>query len=64
MLDRAMQALYLMALEPLSEITADHHSYGFRPMRSTADAIEQVFNACGKKSLSGVDTGGRYQGMF
>lgn len=49
MLDRAMQALYLIAMEPLSEITADHHSYGFRPMRSTADAIEQVFNACGKK---------------
>ena len=43
MLDRAMQALYLLALEPVSETTADRNSYGFRPMRSTADAIEQCF---------------------
>ncbi|MEY6362135.1 reverse transcriptase domain-containing protein, partial [Salmonella enterica subsp. enterica serovar Corvallis] len=31
------------ALEPVSETTADRNSYGFRPMRSTADAIEQCF---------------------
>ena len=43
MLDRAMQALYLLALEPVSETTADRSSYGFRPQRSTADAIEQCF---------------------
>ncbi|MFT5720980.1 MAG: RNA-directed DNA polymerase [Motiliproteus sp.] len=43
MLDRAMQALYLLALEPVSETTADRNSYGFRPMRCTADAIEQCF---------------------
>ncbi len=43
MLDRAMQALYLLALEPVSETTADRNSYGFRPQRSTADAIEQCF---------------------
>jgi len=41
--DRAMQALYLLALEPVSETTADRNSYGFRPQRSTADAIEQCF---------------------
>ena len=39
--DRAMQALYLLALEPVSETCADRNSYGFRRMRSTADAIEQ-----------------------
>ena len=43
MTDRAMQALYLLALEPISETTADRNSYGFRPERSTADAIEQCF---------------------
>ena len=43
MLDRAMQALYLLALEPVSETTADRNSYGFRPMRSCSDAIEQCF---------------------
>jgi RNA-directed DNA polymerase len=43
MRDRAMQALYLLALEPISETTADRDSYGFRPKRSAADAIEQCF---------------------
>ena len=43
MQDRAMQALYLLALEPIAEVTADLHSYGFRPYRSTADAVEQCF---------------------
>lgn len=43
MLDRAMQALYLLALEPVSEICGDPNSYGFRPLRSTRDAIEQLF---------------------
>lgn len=42
--DRAMQALYLLALHPVAETTGDAHSYGFRPERSTADAIEQCFN--------------------
>jgi RNA-directed DNA polymerase len=41
--DRAMQALYKLALEPVAETTADLHSYGFRRKRSTADAIEQCF---------------------
>jgi RNA-directed DNA polymerase len=43
MLDRAMQALYLLALDPIAETTADPNSYGFRLERSTADAIEQCF---------------------
>ena len=38
--DRAMQALYLLALEPIAETTADPNSYGFRVSRSTADAME------------------------
>ncbi len=41
--DRAMQALYALALEPVTETTADRHSYGFRKERSTADAIEQCY---------------------
>jgi RNA-directed DNA polymerase len=40
MKDRAMQALQLMALEPIAETCSDHNSYGFRRGRSTADAIE------------------------
>lgn len=43
MKDRAQQALYLLALGPVAEVTGDRNSYGFRPERSTADAIEQCF---------------------
>ncbi len=42
MKDRAMQALYALALEPIVECRADPNSYGFRPYRSTHDAIEQL----------------------
>lgn len=45
MRDRAMQALDLLALDPVSETTADPNSYGFRRGRSTADAIEACFIA-------------------
>ena len=41
MKDRAMQALYLMALDPIAETTGDQHSYGFRKYRSCQDAITQ-----------------------
>lgn len=43
MKDRAMQALYLMALDPIAETTGDSHSYGFRKHRCTQDAIEQCY---------------------
>jgi len=41
MKDRAMQALYLLALDPIAETTADGNSYGFRKERCCADAMEQ-----------------------
>jgi RNA-directed DNA polymerase len=43
MRDRAMQALHLLALDPIAETTADRASYGFRRGRSCADAIERCF---------------------
>ena len=49
MKDRSMQVLYLLALIPVAETTADPNSYGFRPKRSTADAIEQCFRALSQK---------------
>jgi RNA-directed DNA polymerase len=49
MKDRAMQALYLLGLDPIAETLADPNSYGFRKDRSTADAIEQCFNSLAKK---------------
>lgn len=43
MIDRSMQALYLLALDPVAETTGDRSSYGFRSRRSTHDAIAQCF---------------------
>ena len=43
-----MQALYLLALDPVVETTADNNSYGFRQQRSCADAIEQCFKTLSK----------------
>jgi RNA-directed DNA polymerase len=39
--DRAMQALYLLGLDPIAETTADANSYGFRQGRLCADALDQ-----------------------
>jgi RNA-directed DNA polymerase len=39
--DRAMQALYLLGLDPILETTADPNSYGFRSQRCCADALKQ-----------------------
>lgn len=39
LIDRAHQALYLLALDPIAETTGDPNSYGFRRERSPADAI-------------------------
>jgi len=47
--DRAMQALYKIALDPVAETTADPNSYGFRPYRRCADAIEQCFIMLARK---------------
>jgi len=49
MRDRAMQALYLLALEPVAEMRADPNSYGFRPCRSAADAEERCFKTLANK---------------
>ena len=43
MKDRAMQALYLLALDPIAETSADRNSYGFRQQRCCADAMKQCF---------------------
>jgi RNA-directed DNA polymerase len=50
MKDRAMQALYLLALEPIAEGLADPNSYGFRRHRSCRDAIQQIFICLAQKS--------------
>ena len=46
---RSMQALWKLALEPIAQTLADTNSYGFRPERSTADAIAQCFIVLAKR---------------
>lgn len=50
MLDRAMQALHLLGLEPIAECQADPNSYGFRKNRSTHDARQQLFVVLAQKA--------------
>lgn len=55
MRDRAMQALHLLALDPVLETLSDPNSYGFRKNRSTADAMSQIFlQTCRKVSATWV----------
>ena len=61
---RAMQALDLLALDPVAETTADPNSYGFRPGRSTADAIEQCFCVLGKRASPQWILEGDIKGCF
>lgn len=49
MRDRAMQALQLLALEPVAETTADRISFGFRKYRSPEDAREYAFRILSRK---------------
>ncbi|MFI5295262.1 MAG: group II intron reverse transcriptase/maturase [Thermodesulfovibrionales bacterium] len=64
MKDRAMQALYLLALEPIAETTADRNSYGFRPERATHDAIEKCFNVLSRKTSARWILDGDIRGCF
>lgn len=49
MYDRAMQALYALALEPVAETTADTKSFGFRKGRCCQDACEYILRHCHAK---------------
>lgn len=62
--DRAMQALWHMALEPIAEEWADPNSYGFRPKRSTHDAIEQCFKVLSKKTSAQIIFEGDIKSCF
>lgn len=64
MKDRAMQALYLMALEPITETMADGNSYGFRRGRSTADAIDALHRLLSKRNAPQWILEGDIKGCF
>jgi RNA-directed DNA polymerase len=62
--DRARQAVYLQALQPIAETQADPNSYGCRPQRRCADAIEQCFKAVRQKDSATGILEGDIQGFF
>lgn len=61
---RAMQALWKLALEPIAETLADPNSYGFRPLRSAADAIEQCVVALARRVSAHWVLEGDIRGCF
>jgi len=62
--DRAMQALHLLALEPIAETTADYTSYGFRRGRRAADAIEHCHILLNRKDSPRWVLEGDIKGCF
>ncbi|MBO8042784.1 reverse transcriptase N-terminal domain-containing protein, partial [Pseudomonas aeruginosa] len=64
MKDRAMQALYLFALDPVAEAYGDIHSYGFRSFRSTADAAAHLKTCLSTKTSSRWVMEGDIKGCF
>jgi RNA-directed DNA polymerase len=64
MYDRAMQALYALALDPVSEVTADTKSFGFRKNRCSQDACEWIFHALSRKVSAEWVLEGDIKGCF
>jgi len=62
--DRSEQALELMGLDPVSECTADSHSYGFRNKRSAQDAMAGCYNALRRKGSPKWVLEGDIKGCF
>jgi RNA-directed DNA polymerase len=64
MYDRAMQALYALALQPIAETTADPRSFGFRMHRSTQDARQYAYCCLGGKHSAKWVLEGDIKGYF
>ena len=64
MYDRAMQALYALVLDPVSETTADEKSFGFRRGRSAQDACEYIFTALSRRTSPEWVLEGDIKGCF
>jgi len=59
-----MQALYLLALEPIAETLGDSHSFGFRRERCTADAVEQCYSVLSRQNHAPWILEGDIRGCF
>jgi len=64
MYDRAMQALYALALQPIAETTSDPRSFGFRIHRSTQDVRQYAYCCLGGKYSAKWVLEGDIKGCF
>ena len=64
MSDRAMQALYALALQPIAETTADTRSFGFRLFKCAQDASEYAFRCLCQDTSSPWILEGDIKGCF
>ena len=64
MYDRAMQALYALALTPWAETTADRTSFGFRMKRNSQDAAVYSFQCMSRKVSAKWVLEGDIKGCF
>ena len=62
--DRVGQALHKLAMEPEWEMQFEPNSYGFRPQRSTWDAIAQCFTLLSRRDAPPWVIEGDIQGFF
>jgi RNA-directed DNA polymerase len=62
--ERVCQIIHKMAMEPEWDIQFEPNSYGFRPSRSTWDAISQVFIVLGKPQSPQWVIEGDIKGFF
>ena len=62
--DRAMQALYALALDPVEEAHADRTSFGFRKGRCTQDACARLFMLLSKRVSPAYVLEGDIKGCF
>ena len=62
--DRVCQAIHKMAMEPEWDIQFEANSYGFRPNRSTWDAVEQLFTLLATKRSPEWVIEGDIKGFF
>ena len=64
MSDRAMQALYALALQPVAETTADTRSFGFRLFKCAQDASAYAFRCLCQDTSSPWILEGDIKGCF
>ena len=64
MLDRCVQALYLLALEPIAETIGDERSYGFRKYKSTQDVLAYLKTILSRENAPRIILDADIKGYF